>query len=72
MKQLLANQELLFPRLFPSLLSAMKPILAIDKTGISFKDVSQKALEKSKVNKTEEMLSKAIQVKVTQRSQAVP
>ena len=34
MKQLLASQELLFPRLFPSLQAAMKPLMARDQTGM--------------------------------------
>ena len=35
MKQLLAGQEVLFPRLFHSLSSAIKPIMAINKTGMN-------------------------------------
>lgn len=34
MKQLLAAQELLFPRLFASLLAAIKPLMARNRTGI--------------------------------------
>ena len=34
MKQLLAAQELLFPKLFPSLQAAMKPLMARDRTGL--------------------------------------
>jgi hypothetical protein len=34
MKQLLAAQELLFPRLFTSLLTAIKPLMARNRTGI--------------------------------------
>ena len=34
MKQLLAGQEVLYPRLFPSLLAAMRPLMARDRTGL--------------------------------------
>ena len=34
MKQLLAAQELIFPRLYHSLLAAMKPLMARDRTGL--------------------------------------
>ncbi len=34
MKQLLAAQELLFPTLFQSLQTAMKPLMARDRTGL--------------------------------------
>lgn len=34
MKQLLAAQEILFPKLYSSLSSAMHPLMAINKTGI--------------------------------------
>ena len=34
MKQLLAAQELLFPKLFASLQAAMKPLMARDRTGL--------------------------------------
>ena len=34
MKQLLAAQELVFPRLFCSLLAAIKPLMARDRTGM--------------------------------------
>lgn len=34
MKQLLAAQELLFPKLFPSLQAAMKPLMARNRTGM--------------------------------------
>ena len=37
MKQLLAAQELLFPRLFSSLLAAIKPLMARNRTGIESK-----------------------------------
>jgi len=37
MKQLLAAQEILHPHLFSSILTAMKPILSIDRTGINIK-----------------------------------
>ena len=37
MKQLLASQEILHPRLFSSILSAMKPIFSINRTGIDVK-----------------------------------
>ena len=37
MKQLLAAQELQFPRLFSSLLAAMKPLMARNRTGIESK-----------------------------------
>jgi tRNA(Ile)-lysidine synthase TilS/MesJ len=36
-KQLLAHQEILFPKLFLSLCSAMKPLMAIDRTGLESK-----------------------------------
>ncbi len=39
MKQLLASQEILHPRLFPSILSAIQPILAIDRTGVSVRNL---------------------------------
>ena len=35
MKQLLAAQEVLHPRLFHSLQAAIKPIMGINKTGVS-------------------------------------
>ena len=34
MKQLLAAQELLFPKLFASLQAAMKPLMARNQTGL--------------------------------------
>ena len=34
MKQLLAAQELLFPKLFPSLQAAMRPLMARNRTGL--------------------------------------
>ena len=34
MKQLLAGQEVLYPRLFPSLQAAMRPLMARDRTGL--------------------------------------
>ena len=34
MKQLLAAQELLFPKLFPSLQAAMRPLMARSRTGM--------------------------------------
>ena len=34
MKQLLAAQEILFPRLFASMQAAMKPLMARNRTGI--------------------------------------
>lgn len=37
MKQLLAAQEILFPKLYPSLGSAMHPLMAINKTGVESK-----------------------------------
>lgn len=39
MKQLLAVQELLFPRLFHSLLAALKPLMARNRTGMESKNV---------------------------------
>lgn len=33
-KQLLAAQEILFPNLYNSMMAAMKPIMAINKTGV--------------------------------------
>ncbi|KAI0214717.1 tRNA-cytidine(32) 2-sulfurtransferase [Lamellibrachia satsuma] len=38
-KQLLATQELQHPRLFHSILSAMKPIMGFNKTGINLKNL---------------------------------
>ena len=35
MKQLLALQEVTHPRLFPSILSAIKPIFSIRETGVN-------------------------------------
>ena len=35
MKQLLAAQEVMFPRLFHSMQAAIKPIMAINKTGVN-------------------------------------
>ncbi|XP_056010628.1 uncharacterized protein LOC125679381 isoform X2 [Ostrea edulis] len=37
-KQLLAAQEILFPNLYNSMMAAMKPILAINKTGVRVSD----------------------------------
>ncbi len=45
MKKLLAEQELAFPNLFNSLLSAIKPIISIDKCQISIKTLSEFALK---------------------------
>lgn len=45
MKQLLAQQELAFPSLFSSLLSAIKPIISIDKCQISIKSLSEYTLK---------------------------
>lgn len=45
MKQLLAQQELNFPYLFNSLLSAIKPIISIDKCKLSIKSLSEFALK---------------------------
>lgn len=50
MKQLLAQQELLFPNLFHSLLSALKPILAVNKCRLSIKTLSEFALKMIKFN----------------------
>ena len=41
MKQLLAAQELLFPRLFASILAAIKPLMARNRTGMESKASSQ-------------------------------
>ncbi|KAL5012515.1 hypothetical protein ScPMuIL_011066 [Solemya velum] len=38
-KQLLAAQEILFPQVYNSMLAAMKPIMAINKTGLDMKRV---------------------------------
>ena len=46
MKQLLAAQELLFPTLFQSLMSAMKPLMARDRTGM---EARQKEQERTSV-----------------------
>ncbi|XP_045204421.2 uncharacterized protein LOC123557183 [Mercenaria mercenaria] len=37
-KQLLASQEIMFPRIFPSLMAAIKPIMAINKTQMKVSD----------------------------------
>ena len=37
MKQLLAAQELLFPKLFASLQAAMKPLMARNRIGLEFR-----------------------------------
>lgn len=37
-KQLLASQEILFPRIFPSLMAAIKPIMAINRTQMKVAD----------------------------------
>ncbi|XP_070553700.1 LOW QUALITY PROTEIN: uncharacterized protein [Ptychodera flava] len=44
-KQLLAAQELLFPDLYHSLLSAMKPLMAISRTGMESQKVNRDASE---------------------------
>ena len=44
MKQLLAQQEVQFPRLFNSLQSALKPLISIDKCQISIKTLSEYGL----------------------------
>ena len=38
-KQLLAAQEILFPNLYNSMMAAMKPIMAINKTGVQVGDI---------------------------------
>lgn len=38
-KQLLAAQEILFPNLYNSMMAAMKPIMAINKTGVRISDI---------------------------------
>ena len=45
MKQLLASQEVLHPRLFSSLQSAIHPILSISKTGVNIKKIIAEALK---------------------------
>lgn len=45
MKKLLAEQELAFPNLFNSLLSAIKPIISINKCQLSIKKLSEFALK---------------------------
>ena len=47
MKQLLASQELLHPRLFPSLLAALKPIMGINKTGVNARTLFSQLMDKS-------------------------
>ncbi len=42
-KQLLAQQELLFPRLYWSLRSAMMPVMSINRTGIESRVFGNKA-----------------------------
>jgi len=44
-KQLLAQQELNFPSLFGSLLTAIKPIFSIDKCQVSVKSLTQLGLK---------------------------
>ena len=39
MKQLLAAQEVMFPRLFHSIQAAINPIMAINKTGINLRSL---------------------------------
>ena len=39
MKQLLASQEVLHVQLFPKILSAIKPIMGINKTGVNAKTI---------------------------------
>ncbi|XP_071087136.1 uncharacterized protein [Haliotis cracherodii] len=41
-KQLLASQELLFPHLYNSIMAAMKPVMAISRTGRSFTQAAAK------------------------------
>ena len=38
-KQLLAAQEIMFPRIFPSLMAAIKPIMAINRTQLKLADL---------------------------------
>lgn len=38
-KQLLAAQEILFSNLYNSMMAAMKPIMAINKTGVRIGDI---------------------------------
>lgn len=45
MKQLLAGQEVLYPRLFPSLQAAMKPLMARDRTGMEAKKNPEKGAQ---------------------------
>ena len=40
MKQLLAQQEVLFPNLFQSLRSALKPLISKDKTGLEKRNLN--------------------------------
>lgn len=40
-KQLLASQEILHPHLYNSMMSAMKPIMAINKTGVNLQTLFQ-------------------------------
>ena len=44
-KQILAQQELTFPCLFGSLLTALKPIISINKCQISIKTLTQYGLK---------------------------
>lgn len=50
MKQMLAQQELLFPNLFSSMLSAIKPIIGIGKCRLSVKALNEFALKMIKRN----------------------
>ena len=44
MKQLLASQEVLHPRLFPSVMAAIRPIMGINRTNVDMKLVLAKLL----------------------------
>lgn len=50
MKQLLAQQEVHFPHLFSSLLTAIKPIISIDQCKVSIKSLSELGLKMIKEN----------------------
>jgi tRNA(Ile)-lysidine synthase TilS/MesJ len=52
MKQILAQQELNFPCLFNSLLSAIKPILSIDRCKLSIKMLSEYSMHLIRKNET--------------------
>lgn len=55
MKQLLASQEILHPRLFHSLRAGLKPIMAINKTGVNVSTLLA-SISKGKPDEKDEQL----------------